>query len=262
MSSAGGPGRSAKEWALHEEMMDGIMGPMCEKSRFDLWTETLKVGREYKRMAAAWFEKRREGTNWENDEDSGAVVEGINQLTAHWRRDYGTFKRWEDTFHCCLTLHLCTKLLACDRIRDRKRPSKDDKFRGIYEGNYQFRRDWVAFLSHIVAYVEGLYVSDKAGDKLYLNAERLKQMAHVYRASWWTGYDWPAIKGRIQAAQEKIEQEPPSRWERVSKMFGSGAADDSRRTVGEMLGSGTADDSRRTVGEMLGELSVMRASKW
>ncbi len=197
-------GKSAYELALHEEMMDGVMKTFCDKARWDLWTESLKVGREYLRRVAVWFENRREGTRWENNEAQGDVVIGIEQLMDYWRRGYGTFKRKEDTYHCCLTLHLCTKLLACERVKDPKRPSKDDRFKRIYEGDYQFRRDWVAFLGHVVAYVESMYVSDKAGDQLYLNAKRLRQMAHVYRKEWWNGYDWSAVKGHIQAAHKKI----------------------------------------------------------
>jgi hypothetical protein len=239
MSRAGGAARVAtsyNEWALREEMMDGIMGPVCEKARFDLWTETLKVGREYRRRAAAWFEKKRAGTSLEPDEDEGDVVQGIEQLMKHWKRDYATFKRWEDTYHCCLTLHLCTKFLACDRKKDPKRPSKDDRFNGIYEGNYQLRRDWVAFLSRIVAYVESMYLSTDT-DKLYLNAERLTQMAHVYRASEWIGYAWDAIKGHIDAAQDKISKEPaPTAWQKMRQWVpGRGAGLEDGDDVGAML---------------------------
>ncbi len=96
-------------------------------------------------------------------------------------------------------------------MNDPKWPSKDDRFKGIYESKYQFRRDWVAFLSHIVAYVESMYLSTEA-DKLYLHQEKLSEMHDLYRGRWFQGYDWSAIKGHIQTAQDKINKEPPTRW--------------------------------------------------
>jgi hypothetical protein len=61
-----------------------------------------------------------------------------------------------------------------------------------------------------------------------------------YRERWWKGYDWSAIKGHIQTAQDKINKEPPTLWQQMSKWTGSQDAgledgDDSRRKVGEMI---------------------------
>ena len=97
MSSAGG-GKSEYELAVHDEMMDRIMGPRCDKARWALRTELRKVGKEYLSRVAAWFEKRREGTRFESDEGEGDVVIGIRQLSAHWNREFWTFERKRDTY--------------------------------------------------------------------------------------------------------------------------------------------------------------------
>jgi len=238
MSSAGGSGKSAYELAVHDEMMDSIMEQVCDKSRWDLRTELNKIGGEYRSRVAAWFENRRKGTRFENDEGEGDVVIGIRQLSNHWRTNFWTFERKNDTYHCCLTLHLCTKLLACDRKKDPFRPSKDDRFKGIYESNNHFRRDWVAFLSHVVAYVELMYASETDESfKLYLNKNRLGAMHNDRRRWWWQGYDWPAIKGHIKAAQDKINKEPPpTAWQTMKKWVpGLGAELEDGDDVGEML---------------------------
>ncbi len=106
-----------------------------------------------------------------------------------------------------MTLHLCTKLLACDRKNDPNWPSKDDRFKGIYKSNYQFRRDWVAFLSHVVAYVELMY--SRETDEVDLGLRRLA----------------------------KIDKEPPeTTWQKVKKWVpGLGAGVDDGDDVGEML---------------------------
>jgi hypothetical protein len=227
MSGAGGSGKSEYELAVHEEMMDSIMKGVCEKSRWDLWTETLKIGREYRSQVGKLRDSEMEGD----------ILIGIRMLSDYWRQKFGTFERKEDTYYYCLTLHLWAGLLACDRINDPKWPSKDDRFKGIYERNYEFRRDWVAFLSRMVAYVESMYVSETDGDfKLYLKPERLSQMHDLYRAGWWKGYDWAAVKGHIQTAQDKINKEPPTVWQRMRKWTGSeGAGMEDGDDVGEML---------------------------
>jgi len=221
MSSAGGPGKSDTELALHEEMMDRIMKPVCEGALFALKEELKTMRTKYRSHV------------WAKD-DEGDILLGLGMLSANWQRHFMTFERKEDTYYCCLTLQLCTKYLAGNHVSDPYRPSKDDRFKGIYESNYQFRRDWVAFLRNVAAYVELMYLSSEDEDfKLYLNQERLSKMSDEYRAKWWEGYDWSVINGHIREAQEKINNEPPTLWQRLRKS--TGAEDDSRRKVGEML---------------------------
>jgi hypothetical protein len=239
MSTAGGSGKSEYELVVHEEMMDSIMKSVCDESRWDLRTELSKVGGAYMRQVAAWFENWRKGGRFEADEFEGDVVIGIRQLSDHFRR-FGTFERKKDTYHCCLTLHLCTKLLACDRKPDPNWPSKDDRFDGIYKSNYQFRRDWVALLSHIVAYVEQMYLGETDTDfRWYLHGGRLARMKEDRRVFWWQGYAWAAIKGHIQTAQDKINKEPPpTAWQKMKMkkwVPGLGAGLEDGDDVGEML---------------------------
>jgi hypothetical protein len=107
MSSAGGSGKSAYELAVHEEKMDSIMKGVCDKSRWALWTELDRIRREYTRHVVTLKGLRDSEGVMEGD-----ILIGIAQLSDHWRQNGGTFQRKEDTYHCCLTLHLCTKLLA------------------------------------------------------------------------------------------------------------------------------------------------------
>ena len=221
MSSAGGPGKSAYELAVHEEMMDPIMKTVCVEALFDLKEELKTMRRQYRSHVRA-------------KDDEGDILLGLGMLSAHWQRNFMTFERKEDTYYCCLTLHLCTKYLACNHVANPSRAPKDDRFKGMYESNYQFRRDWVAFLRNVAAYVELMYLSTEDEDfKLYLNQERLSKMSDEYRAKWWEGYDWSVIKGHIREAQDKINKEPPTLWQWLRKS--TGAEDDSRRKVGEML---------------------------
>jgi hypothetical protein len=107
----------------------------------------------------------------------------------------------------------------------------------VYESNWQFRRDWVAFLSHVVAYVEKMYGYETDEDyKLYLDQQRLSRMHDLYRARWVEGYDWAAIKAHIETAQEKIKNEPPSMWQKMRKWTGfAGAGLQDGDDMGEML---------------------------
>jgi hypothetical protein len=48
----------------------------------------------------------------------GDILIGLQKLSDHWSRSFATFARKEETYYCCLTLHLCTKYLAGVRVRD------------------------------------------------------------------------------------------------------------------------------------------------
>jgi hypothetical protein len=225
MSSAGGPGKSAYELAVHEEMMDPIMKPVCETALFNLEAELKTMRTQYRSHVGA-------------KDDEGDILLGLEMLSAHWKRHFMTFERKEETYWCCLTLQKCTEYLAGNHVANPSRPTKDDLFKGVYESNRQFRRDWVAFLSHVAAYVELMYQStEDEAFKLYLNKARLiSEMSNKYTAKWWDGYDWSAIKGHIRAAQDKIDTEPPeppTLWQRFRGSIK--AQSDSGRTVGEML---------------------------
>jgi hypothetical protein len=119
--------------------------------------------------------------------------------------------RRKDTYHWCLALHDCTKYLACDdRYKDKAWPSMDDRFKGIYQKHYFFRRRWVAFLRQIQKYVE--LIND--GDwKLYMD---VKELHLLNRSSYkgidldkkeFEGYVWATIVGHIDAAQLKLDAE-------------------------------------------------------
>jgi hypothetical protein len=126
------------------------------------------------------------------------------------------FKRTEDTVNCCEFLLYCTKYLACDdkyKSPRRKNWSKDDRFKGIYQGNSEFRRNWVALLSQIVRYVEMLYEGEEKGKKLYLNRLQLEKI-HGSNYLWdgfgefWPQYVWSTITQQITTAQAAIDAEP------------------------------------------------------
>jgi hypothetical protein len=102
-----------------------------------------------------------------------------------------------------LALHDCTKYLACDdKYKDKKWPSMDDRFKGIYQKHYFFRRRWVAFLREIVAYV----VLINEGDwQLYKDVGELRGMSKKF-----DDYAWETIIGHLAAAQQKIDDERAS----------------------------------------------------
>ena len=117
--------------------------------------------------------------------------------------------------------------LACDdKYKRQGRLSKDDRFTGIYQGNYKFRRNWVAFLSQIVGYVEMLWEDKKADDKLYLDTGKLASM--TWAESFWDGrqgypaFEWSVIKRDIATAQAAIDQEPEPEPERSWLGWGGG----------------------------------------
>jgi hypothetical protein len=224
--------KSAYELAVREEMMDPIMQPVIASDLYDLQKELKRMRSEYRGRVA-----RLTDLCGSDDVLEGDILIGLQQLADHWWRSFATFAREKETFHCCLTLHLCTKYLADGRVRDPHRPSKDERFIGVYESNWQFRRDWVAFLSHVVAYVEKMYSIETDADyKLYLHRQRLSGMTNVYRARWWEGYDWAAIKAHIETAQEQIKNEPPSAWQKMRKWAGfTGAGLQDGDDMGEML---------------------------
>jgi len=131
----------------------------------------------------------------------GALGSLSDYQTEWWREDPDIRKK--DTYHWCLALHDCTKYLACDdRYKEKKWPSMDDRFKGIYKKHYFFRRRWVAFLRQIVGYV----VLINAGDwKLYEDVEELQMMSKRF-----DDYAWATIIGHLAAAQQKIDDEPAS----------------------------------------------------
>jgi hypothetical protein len=112
--------------------------------------------------------------------------------------------RRKDTYHWCLALHDCTKYLACDdRYKDKAWPSMDDRFKGIYQKHYFFRRRWVAFLRQIQKYVELINVGDW---KMYSDVDELQGI----NAREFKDYDWTTIVKNINTAQQKIDAEPAS----------------------------------------------------
>ena len=134
--------------------------------------------------------------------------------------------REKDTYHWCLALHDCTKYLACDdRYKEKGWETTDDRFKGMYQNNYYFRRRWVAFLRQILEYVE--LINTGVGEKPYASAEALwsayklacgdhGESVHAQRARQHRnvkGYDWERMKQEVAAAQQKIDAE--SKWARV-----------------------------------------------
>lgn len=146
----------------------------------------------------------------------GDILHGLDGLFQYIQREK-KFEKAEDTYECCMTLHYCTKYLACDNEYKREGyRSRADNFSDIYEKNYKFRRNWVAFLRQIVTYVEMIYEDED--EKLYQSVDKLKVM-HSYE-SFWEGrqwyvtdrpgvYDWSTVIGHITTAQAEIDREPP-----------------------------------------------------
>jgi hypothetical protein len=78
--------------------------------------------------------------------------------------------------------------------------------------NYKFRRKWVAFLSEIVEYVELMYENEVTRKMDAINEEISKV---TFNNAWWQSFDWSTVKGHIETAKEKLENEPtPTLYER------------------------------------------------
>jgi hypothetical protein len=130
----------------------------------------------------------------------GEILDGLNILY-HYLNDK-KFEKGEDTYQCCAALHRLTKYLASDYRYKKEEASKDDRFKRIYRNNYNFRRQWVAFLSGIVAYVELMYAD---ADAMRVELARLTR-GHA----WWDGFQWARVKGHIDTAKAELDKESQS----------------------------------------------------
>ena len=174
--------------------------------------------KEYERRVASFLDSWREHV-WD-----GKILKALWSLTLYqqgWYIDDPDI-RGKDTYLWCLALHDCTKYLACDdRYKDKSFPTKDDRFKGVYQKNYYFRRRWVAFLRQIMQYVELINTGARA--KPYASVEALQAEyraacrdgvdVHTQRAVQHRdlkGYDWARMKKDLDTAQEKIDAEPES----------------------------------------------------
>jgi hypothetical protein len=190
---------------------------------------TLKVMcREYnRRLVNFWI--------WEGEESkeakSGTILGALKSLLVYeqgyYYQDPDTAA--SDTYHWCLALHDCTKYLACDdRYKEKGWVTKDDRFKGMYQKNYYFRRRWVAFLRQALEYVE--LINRGVGEKPYASAAALRvaykvacrdgENVHAQRAAQHrdlTGYDWERMKQEVATAQQKIDKETvwALRWANV-----------------------------------------------
>jgi hypothetical protein len=207
-----------------EEAQDLVAKDTWSAARLKLAGDLGTVGKTYQMLVSRFtdtnFGKKPSSPNYLHD---GQILGGLIKLT-----DYMTtqsFKRSEDTYHCCELLRDCTCYLACDgKYKRPGRLSKDDRFAGIYKANSEFRREWVAFLRQLVGYVEMLYEGEDAAKNLYLNRYKLADMHNGVDGSFWLSrhgypaYDWERIKQDITTAEEGIRQEPEptkSRWQSV-----------------------------------------------
>lgn len=173
---------------------------------------------EYESLVASFRDSRREHLS------DGRILKALWSLSLYqqgwWRQDADI--RGKDTYLWCLALHDCTKYLACDdRYKDKSFPTKDDRFKGVYQNNYYFRRRWVAFLRQIVEYVE--LINKGESSKPYASAEALTQSyaaasrdgvdVHTQRAVQHRNlkdYDWERMKQDLDSAQKAIDDEPAS----------------------------------------------------
>jgi hypothetical protein len=204
--------------------------------------------KEYWRLQAAsvlFGESKEEKQEW-----SGAILGALRSLflyeQGYWYEDPDL--KGKDTYHWCLALHDCTKYLACDdRYKDKSWPSKDDRFKGVYQNNSGFRRRWVAFLRQIMEYVE--LINQLATAKPYASRDALQaayreacrdggESVHAQRAAQHrdlTGYNWDRMKQEIETAQQKIDAEV-STWQKIKKWVpGLGAELEDGDDVGAMI---------------------------
>lgn len=222
--------------------------PPPEEESKDTWVEArtalvktvIAINQEYRRLVWRFFSG--------SETNNGNILNTLGSLDYDLKKVFR--KKW-DTYHCCLALHYCTKYLPCDDTHKQPthygyglyttyRSSKDDRFKGVYENNYHFRRRWVAFLKQIVEYVLLINEDNTGGGlKLYEDITSLKAMFAC--DNWFNGYDWAMITGHIETAQRKIDEEPttaplsnyaPFDWYRGVLLEGD---DGTRREVTELL---------------------------
>ena len=173
----------------------------------------------------------------------GEILDGLNILYHHTRDKQ--FAPAEDTYQCCAALWRWTKYLACDDRYKKAVASKDDRFKRIYRNNYNFRRNWVAFLSEIVDYVELMYTAKGKRQTLAIEVE-LQRMTEN-RSGWWKGFDWSTVKEDIETANAKLAKEKALTWSEWLKPW------DTHRDV--LLEDG--DGKRRDLMELLAELQKL-----
>jgi hypothetical protein len=149
------------------------------------------IKKEYERKVRSFWDKDWvQKYVWESKyEVIGEILGALRSLSAYqtewWVEDPDI--RIKDTYQWCLALHACTKYLACDdRYKAEKGwESMDDRFKGIYQKYYYFRRRWVAFLKQIMEYVVLINGGDK---KLYADVNVfLERSTKKYL---FKGYDW------------------------------------------------------------------------
>ncbi len=133
----------------------------------------------------------------------GEILDGLNILYHHLNDK--KFEKGEDTYQCCAALHRLTKYLASDYRYKKEEASKDDRFKRIYRNNYNFRRNWVAFLSGIVEYVELMY-ADEGERKVAVIDQELVKLTGGH--AWWDDFHWARVKGHIDTAKAELDKEP------------------------------------------------------
>jgi hypothetical protein len=152
----------------------------------------------------------------------GYILDALQELSTYMAGR--PFKKTEDTVQCCLFLLNCTKYLACDgKYKRAGHLSKDERFTAVYQGKYEFRRNWVALLRQIVGYVEMLYEGEEDDKKLYLNRlqlEKLQGSNYMWDGygKFWPRYVWSTITQQIETAEEAIKKEPEPKktgWQRL-----------------------------------------------
>ena len=195
------------------------------RARGELVITLHAMWREYNRLVASFWDHEWLPEAMQSKEQmSGVILGALRSLLVYqqgWYRQDPDI-RGKDTYLWCLALHDCTKYLACDdRYKKKGWETKDDRFKGVYQKNYYFRRRWVAFLRQIMQYVELINTGARA--KPYASVEALQAEyraacrdgvdVHTERAVQHrdlTGYDWKKIEQDIDTAQQKIDDEPAS----------------------------------------------------
>ena len=193
------------------------------EARGELVITLRAMWREYNRLVASFWDREWLPESWQSkDEMSGVILGALRSLLLYQQGWYieDPDIRGKDTYLWCLALHDCTKYLACDdRYKEKGWATKDDRFKGVYQNNYYFRRRWVAFLRQIMEYVELINTGARA--KPYASVEALQAEyraacrdgvdVHTQRAVQHRdlkGYDWERMKRDLDTAQQKIDAEP------------------------------------------------------
>ena len=195
------------------------------RARGELVITMRAMWREYNRLVASFWDWERLPESMQSKEQMSGVILGA--LRSLWVYQQGWYIqdpdiRGKDTYLWCLALHDCTKYLACDdRYKEKGWATKDDRFKGVYQNNYYFRRRWVAFLRQIMEYVVLInrgefypeYLDVDSLQAAYRKACRDGVDVHTQRAVQHRdlkGYDWERMKRDLDSAQQKIDAEPAS----------------------------------------------------